>query len=51
MCTYIGWFIETHTHIHSFPSVSRDGLEATTLQHKGIPDHPDHIFLYGSSIK
>ena len=29
----------THTliHTHNFPSVSKDGLEATTLQHTEIP--------------
>ena len=55
MCTYIGWYIQTHrhtqthtlihadthrhthTHTHNFPSVSKDGLEATTLQHTEIP--------------
>ena len=27
----------TLTHTHNFPSVSKDGLEATTLQHTEIP--------------
>jgi len=28
---------QTHTDTHNFPSVSKDGLEATTLQHTEIP--------------